>query len=250
MQSKIRALQADAERSATAVEQMDEYRRMLRQKETETRDLQLKLYRQEATLQEFKYAESRYAAMEKDIAMYKNKVEKIPALVSEVARLRGSSRATSKALDDQDKQLHDFKRTAGSLDRENSRLKADLRRHVDSEQKYHDAQEQMGQIKAFMTSSPTRAGGAVSSSSGGAGVEEKDPSMIAPDGSISGAPFSTTPVDGTSAIKLAKSPQDYKKIRRMMRASLVASNGGSKAGLSKSIEDAIATTLNTPAQKR
>lgn len=116
--------------------------------------------------------------MEEEIGMYKNKVEKIPALVSEVARLRGSSRATSKALDDQDKQLNEYKKSSATFDRENSRLKADLRRHVDNEVKYQDAQEHMGKFKTFMSTptgdSKTGGGSAYGGHSTGRGADEEE----------------------------------------------------------------------------
>jgi hypothetical protein len=156
--------------------------------------------------------------MEEEIGMYKNKVEKIPALVSEVARLRGSSRATSKALDDQDKQLNEYKKSSATFDRENSRLKADLRRHVDNEVKYQDAQEHMGKFKTFLS---TPSGD--SKTGRGAVVEEEEAQL------------------STSAKSL---PGDYKKIRKMMRASIVANSGVVRPELSRTIEAAIESTMS------
>jgi hypothetical protein len=60
LQDRMRLLESENERGQTSVDQMDEYRKLFRRKDAEMREMQVKLYKQEAIIQEFKYSESRY----------------------------------------------------------------------------------------------------------------------------------------------------------------------------------------------
>ena len=164
-------------------------------------------------------------------------MEKIPALVSEVARLRGSSRATSKALDDQDRQLGEYKRSSSVLDRENSRLKSELRRHVDSEQKLADAQEHMGRIKAYISTSYKD-----TPRSSNYEVEHAASGIKTPSAALGMADLSTPLAPNSHATKPMHG--DYKKVRRMMRQSIVANSGVVRPALSKTIEAAIESAMS------
>merc|ERR1712072_1619769 len=59
------------------------------------------------------------------------------------------------AMADQERQLKDFKNACLRLERENNRLKSDLRRYADSEIKLKEAQEDMAkQLSRYSSSSP------------------------------------------------------------------------------------------------
>lgn len=144
LEDQIRTLNSERERAAASISQMDEYRKNLRDKEKDIRDLELQIYNLESREKDHEIASVRYSAIEDEIKAYKEKIEKIPILVAEVSRLRGSNRAITKAMSDIDNQLTESRSNLTRVERENIRLKADLRRYVDSEQKMKDAQEHMG----------------------------------------------------------------------------------------------------------
>ncbi len=76
-------------------------------------------------------------------------MEKIPALLAEVARLRGSCGASMKAISDQDKALLSMKTTLNLLERENLRLRADNRSLQDLELKLRDTSAENTRLLAI-----------------------------------------------------------------------------------------------------
>ena len=184
LEDQIRTLNSERERAAASISQMEEYRKSLRDKEKDIRDLELQIYNLDSREKDHEIASVRYVAIEDEIKAYKEKIEKIPILVAEVSRLRGSNRAITKAMSDMDNQLTESRSNLTRVERENIRLKADLRRYVDSEQKMKDAQEHMGKhISNQLMSSVTASKN-----------EEKD---------------------------VEESEVEYKKVRRMLRQSIV-----------------------------
>lgn len=69
----------------------------------------------------------------------KIKGEKIPGLLAEIARLRGGTRASIKALAEQDKLLSHLKTRVKQLEKENALLKNDNRALQDVELKLKEA---------------------------------------------------------------------------------------------------------------
>ena len=76
----------------------------------------------------------------------KIKVERIPHLLTEVARLRGSSRASMKALSEQDKQIADLRNAIKLMERDNNRLRTDNRSMQDVEHKLRDANIEIARL--------------------------------------------------------------------------------------------------------
>lgn len=78
----------------------------------------------------------------------KIKGEKIPGLLAEIARLRGGTRASIKALAEQDKLLSHLKTRVKQLEKENALLKNDNRALQDVELKLKEAHSE---VKRLMT---------------------------------------------------------------------------------------------------
>ena len=76
----------------------------------------------------------------------KIKIEKLPILLAEVARLRGSSRAAVKALNEQDKIIADLKTRVKVLERESNKLRADNRSMQDIEMKLKEANAEIARL--------------------------------------------------------------------------------------------------------
>lgn len=91
---------------------------------------------------------NRYTESLATIEDYRNKIDKIPGLLAEIARLRGSARASVKALTEQDKLLTAYKNRVKILEKEAVMLKHDNRTMQDVENKLKDAH---GEIKRLMT---------------------------------------------------------------------------------------------------
>jgi small-conductance mechanosensitive channel len=81
-----------------------------------------------------------------ELQEYKIKIEKLPILLAEVARLRGSSRAAVKALTEQDKIITDLKGRVKKLEREATRLQGDNRSLMDVEHKLKEANAEIAKL--------------------------------------------------------------------------------------------------------
>lgn len=74
-------------------------------------------------------------------------VDKVPGLLTEIARLRGTSRASTKALSEQDKYLHECKQRIKELERLNSKLSNELRLYKDSDSKLKEVSKQLEDLQ-------------------------------------------------------------------------------------------------------
>lgn len=149
----------EVERGAVASSQLDNYREQIRLKTKENRDLQVHIQGLTSQLKNVPYLQTKLTEFSDELQDYKVRVEKIPGLLAEVvllkilypilfmsvlrvmnsrllqnipyitkiARMRGSSRASVKALNDQDKTVATFKLRVKQLEKENSALKNDNR---------------------------------------------------------------------------------------------------------------------------
>jgi chromosome segregation ATPase len=91
----------ELERGAIAIEQLDNYREQLREKTKENREMRLRLQCLDKELNDNSYIKTQYKQSEEELREYKIKLEKVPNLITEIARLRGSSKASVKALSEQ-----------------------------------------------------------------------------------------------------------------------------------------------------
>ena len=105
--------------------------------------------------------------LSRELAEYKVKIDKVPGLLAEIARLRGSSRASVKALSEQDKYLLECKQRIKELgirhihinnfiiliitiifiERSNSKLLNDLRLFKDADTKLKDVTKQLESLQ-------------------------------------------------------------------------------------------------------
>ena len=86
------------ERAELAMSQIEEYRSQLREHAKIGRDQKIYVHKLEAQVNELQYYKARNEEMMDEIDMYKHKMEKIPALLAETARLRACNKTVFKAL--------------------------------------------------------------------------------------------------------------------------------------------------------
>ena len=106
----------------------EDERNKLRQASKEINELKTAKHELLFQLHDLKQVEERNAQLTLDLQEFKAKVDKLPGLVGDVAKLRASSRASVHALKEQDKLFEQVKRERGRLEKENERLKLDLDR--------------------------------------------------------------------------------------------------------------------------
>ena len=97
--------EADLQRGAMAVREMAGLREQLRARAKESADLALHTHELEKQLRDMEYLTHRVKDASEQLATAKLKTAKIPGLLSEIARLRASSRAANKSLAEQDGEL-------------------------------------------------------------------------------------------------------------------------------------------------
>ena len=102
-------------------------------------------------MKEVPYLQSRHSELQRELEDSKFKVEQLPGLLSEQARLRGSSRAAVKALMEQDKVLAQLKAKTVQLERENAVLKNDDRSMQDIEVKLKEANQEIKRLMNMVT---------------------------------------------------------------------------------------------------
>lgn len=148
---RISDLLMELEKGAVALLQLDKYREQLRLKNKENRDMSLHIHGLENQLKEVPYLQSRHSELQRELEDSKFKVEQLPGLLSEQARLRGSSRAAVKALMEQDKVLAQLKAKTAQLERENAVLKNDNRSMQDIEVKLKEANQEIKRLMNMVT---------------------------------------------------------------------------------------------------
>lgn len=111
-------------------------------------DLSLHIHGLESQLKDVSYLQHRVQELGEELQDTKIKGEKIPGLLAEIARLRGGTRASIKALAEQDKLLSHLKTRVKQLEKENALLKNDNRALQDVELKLKEAHSE---VKRLMT---------------------------------------------------------------------------------------------------
>jgi len=151
LEIRVSDLLMELEKGAVALLQLDKYREQLRLKNKENRDMSLHIHGLENQLKEVPYLQSRHSELQRELEDSKFKVEQLPGLLSEQARLRGSSRAAVKALMEQDKVLAQLKAKTVQLERENAVLKNDNRSMQDIEVKLKEANQEIKRLMNMVT---------------------------------------------------------------------------------------------------
>lgn len=194
LENKIGEYSVDVERGAVAINQLDHYREQLRLKTKENRDMSLHIHGLENQLNDVPYYQKRIAELSEELMENKMKVEKIPGLLTEQARLRGSSRASVKALKEQDKTLNQIKNRVKMLEQECQMLKKDNRAMQELEYKLKESNSEIKRLMDMVAEVNALKAGVKS-------AEEEKKSM-----------------EG-----------HYKKMRRMVRQSGIVTAGGAAA---------------------
>ena len=139
------------ERGSVAVYELEKLRDQLRVKVKEAQDMSLQNHELTNQLREFTYLNKKFTAVMQELTEHKLKSEKIPALVSEIARLRGSSRATSKTLEQQDLVLEGSQQTVKKMEKELQQLQHECMMLRGYESKYKEARREIEQLKLVAT---------------------------------------------------------------------------------------------------
>jgi DNA repair exonuclease SbcCD ATPase subunit len=135
LENKVDSYVVELEKGAVAIEQLDSLREQLRAKTKENRDMALMIHGLEGQLRDVPYLHNRVNELTDELNESKLKTDKIPGLLSEIARLRGSSRASVKALVEQDKSLAHMKEKLKLTEADNMQLKKDNRTMQELENK-------------------------------------------------------------------------------------------------------------------
>jgi hypothetical protein len=222
LEMSVGEMSVELEKGSVAMLQLDSYREQLRVKTKENRDMSLHIHGLENQLKDVPYLQTRYQEVQEELEDCKMKIEKLPGLLSEQARLRGSSRASVKALQEHDKTLSHYKNRVKQLERETAILKNDNRAMMELEVKLKESNQE---IKRLLTTiaegnNPNKAPGAPNASAApglrGVVISEEDKKK-------------TNTNDG-----------QYRKMRSRIRQSIAMSGATGTAGMAA----AVAATMN------
>ena len=108
LEDKVSDLSIMAEKGSIAMEQIEIMRESLQAKTLENRKITMENNDLKNELKDHQYNERNNKAIAEMMEDYKRRSEKVTGLVAEVARLRGSSRACSKALSDSDNVIANY----------------------------------------------------------------------------------------------------------------------------------------------
>lgn len=225
LEMSVGEMSVEMEKGSVAMLQLDSYREQLRIKTKENRDMSLHIHGLENQLKDVPYLQTRYAEVQEELDDCKMKIEKLPALLSEQARLRGSSRASVKALQEHDKTLSHYKNRVKQLERETAILKNDNRAMQELELKLKESNAEIKRLLTLIAegNNPNKPPGQAASTAPGisnlrlpnAAEEEKKKAASNNDG-------------------------QYRKMRSRIRQSIAASGATGSAGMAA----AVAATLN------
>jgi len=146
LETKISECAVELEKGLIVNNQLSKLRDVVQRKSNENNNLMMKIYQLEHSNQDIPYYTSRIQEMVEEISDMKIKIEKIPGLLAEIARLRGSSRAALRSLSEQDKLLVNYKNRIKSLEKENFLLKQDNQSLQDLESKLKDSNNEIKRL--------------------------------------------------------------------------------------------------------
>jgi hypothetical protein len=148
LEQRLAEYSVELEKGTVAINQLENYREQLRGKTKEIRDLSLHIHALESQLKDVGYLQHRVNELSEELQDTKIKGEKIPGLLAEIARLRGGTRASIKALAEQDKLLAQLKQRVKVLEKENALLRNDNKALQDVEIKLKDSH---AEVKRLLT---------------------------------------------------------------------------------------------------
>jgi DNA repair exonuclease SbcCD ATPase subunit len=226
LEMSVGEMSVELEKGSVAMLQLESYREQLRVKTKENRDMSLHIHGLENQLKDVPYLQTRYQEVQEELEDCKMKIEKLPGLLSEQARLRGSSRASVKALQEHDKTLSHYKNRVKQLERETAVLKNDNRAMQELEAKLKEANQE---IKRLLTAiAEGNNAGKPGSAPGAASV---------PGGAAVLRPAFSAEEDKK---KVNTNDGQYRKMRSRIRQSIAMSGVTGTAGMAA----AVAATLS------
>lgn len=151
LEQKLAEYVVELEKGKIASSQLDNYREGMKGKLQEIRDLSLYIHQLENQLKDVPYLTARFQELSSELADSKVKVDKIPGLLAEIARLRGSSRASIKALMEQDKLISTMKNRLKLLEKDNALLKHENQSLLDLEMKVKEANQEIKRLMNIIT---------------------------------------------------------------------------------------------------
>jgi hypothetical protein len=160
LELKLSDLLRESEHGIAAIEHLDSYRDQVRDLTKINRDSALEIRRLETSLKSLNEFESSNKLLLRQNQEHRVQIEKIPGLLSEVARLRGSSRASMKALSEQDKLLSQLRNQLKALEKENIRIKINTRNNNDLNQSLKEANEEITRLMIVASEVSTLKAGA------------------------------------------------------------------------------------------
>ena len=147
LENKISELTVVVEKGNVAAEQLEIFREQLRSKSKENSKFALMLQSLDLKVRDKEQTKIANKDLSRELAEYKVKIDKVPGLLTEIARLSGTSRASIKALSEQDKYLNESKQRIKELERLNSKLSNELRLFKDSETKLKEVSKQLEDLQ-------------------------------------------------------------------------------------------------------
>lgn len=225
LEMSVGEMSVELEKGSVAMLQLDSYREQLRLKTKENRDMSLHIHGLENQLKDVPYLQTRYTEVQEELEDCKMKIEKLPGLLSEQARLRGSSRASVKALQEHDKTLSHYKNRVKQLERETAILKNDNRAMQEVELKLKESNNEIKRLLTLIAegNNPNKPPG---------------PAAV-PVAGLSGLRVSSAAEEEKKKVASSNDGQ-YRKMRSRIRQSIAASGATGSAGMAA----AVAATLN------
>ena len=151
LEQKLAEYSVELEKGKIASNQLENYRETMKLKLQEIRDMSLQMHQLETQLKDVPYLNARFKEVTTELSEYKMKVDKIPGLLAEIARLRGSSRASIKSLMEQDKLISTMKHRLKLLEKDNTLLKHENQALLEMEMKLKDANQEVKRLMNLVT---------------------------------------------------------------------------------------------------
>ena len=161
------------------------------------------------------------------------KIEKLPGLLSEQARLRGSSRASVKALQEHDKTLSHYKNRVKQLERETAILKNDNRAMQELEVKLKESNVEIKRLLTLIS----EGGASKSTGPGSSGNSSNSSNATA---GMRGVSNASTLAEEERKKQASANEGQYRKMRTMIRQSIAMSGMTGTAGMAA----AVAASMN------
>lgn len=143
LEDKLNAASITADLADSHVKSLEEEKSLLRAAQRENLDLRTDKVTLEQKLRDLQRLEETFHQCHAENSELRLKVERLPALVGMVAKLKASSRASVYALREQDRVVEQFNREKTALTKDNQTLRAALEQRRDVEAKLREREEEV-----------------------------------------------------------------------------------------------------------